>query len=63
MCLPLVSWSSEAMATPNANSKKVQVAVVIIARRFQFSADTVEVFSEVKTRWNQRDRLNTLRLK
>ena len=56
MCLPLVSWSSEAMATPNAISKKVQAAVVIIARRFQFSADTIEVFSEVKTRWNQRDR-------
>ena len=63
MCLPLVSWSLEAMATPNAISKKVQATVVIIARRFQFSEDTVEVFSEVKTRWNQRDRLNTLKLK
>ena len=63
MCLPFVSWSSEAMATPNSISKKVQAAAVIIARRLQFSTDTVEVFSEVKTRWNQCDRLNTLRLK
>ena len=60
MCLPLVSWSSEAMATPNAISKKVQAAVVIIARRFQFSTDTVEMFREVEARLNQRDRLNTL---
>ena len=53
MCLPSVTWSSVALATPNASSKKV--AVVIISRRFQFSADTVDMFSKVETRLNQRD--------
>ena len=55
MCLPSVTWSSVALATPNASSKKVQAAVVIISRRFQFSADTVDIFSKVETRFNQRD--------
>ena len=30
MCLPSVNWSSVALATPNANSKKVQAAVLMI---------------------------------
>ena len=55
MCLPSVTRSSVALATPNASSKKVQVAVVIISRRFQFSADTVDMFSKVETRLNQLD--------
>ena len=55
MCLPSVTWSSVVLATPNANSKKVQAAVVIISRRFQFSADTVDMFSKVETRLNQLD--------
>ena len=55
MCLPSVTWSSVALATPNASSKKVQAAVVIISRRFQFSADTVDMFSKVETLLNQRD--------
>ena len=41
MCLPSVTWSSVALATPNRNSKKVQAAVVLISCRFRFSADTV----------------------
>ena len=41
MYLPLVTWSSVALATPITNSKKVQAAVVLISYRFQFSADTV----------------------
>ena len=40
MYLPLVTWSSVALATPITNSKKVQAAVVLISW-FQFSADTV----------------------
>ena len=55
MCLPSVTRSSVALATPNASSKKVQAAVVIISRRFHFSADTVDMFSKVETRLNQRD--------
>ena len=55
MCLPSVTWSSVALSTPNASSKKVQAAVVIISRRFQFSEDTVDMFSKVETRLNQRD--------
>ena len=54
MCLPLVTWSSVVLATPNANSKKVQEVVLIISRRFKFSADAVEMFSEVEIRLNQR---------
>ena len=30
MCLPSGNWSSVALATPNANSKKVQAAVLMI---------------------------------
>ena len=41
MCLPSVNWSSVALATPNANNKKVQTAVLIMSRRFQFSANTL----------------------
>ena len=41
MYLPLVTWSSVELATPNTNSKKVQAAAVLISCRFQFSADTV----------------------
>ena len=52
MCLPSVNWSSVALATPNANSKKVQAAVLIISRRFQFSADT---YVRNDTRLNQCD--------
>ena len=48
MCLPSVTGSSVALATPNAKSKKVQRAVLIISRRLQFSADTIEMFSEVE---------------
>ena len=48
MCLPSVTWSSVALATPNANSKKVHVAFLIISCRLQFSANTVEMFSEVE---------------
>ena len=52
MCLPSVNWSSVALATPNANSKKVQAAVLIISRRFQFSPDTN---NRNEIRLNQRD--------
>lgn len=48
MCLPLVTWSVAALATPSANSNKVQAAVLIVSRRFQVSADTVEMFSNVE---------------
>ena len=43
-----MTGSSVALATPNANNKKVQRAVLIISRRFQFNADTIEMFSEVE---------------
>ena len=52
MCLPSVNWFSVALATPNANSKKVQAAVLMISRRFQFSADTND---RNEIRLNQRD--------
>ena len=52
MCLPSVNWSSVALATPNANSKKVQAAVLTISRRFYFSADTND---RNEIRLNQRD--------
>ena len=55
MYLPSVTWSSVALATPNANSNKVQAAVLIISRRFKFSTDTVEIFSDVEIRLNQLD--------
>ena len=48
MCLPSVTWSSVAFVTPNANNKKMQAAVLIISLKLQFSADTVEMFSEVE---------------
>ena len=48
MCLPLVTWSSEALATPRANSKKMQAVVLIISRRFQVSLSMVGMFSEVE---------------
>ena len=48
MCLPSVTWSSEAFVTPNANNKKMQAAVLIISLKLQFSADTIEMFSEVE---------------
>ena len=41
-----------ALATPNANSKKVQAAALMISRRFQFSADTND---RNEIRLNQRD--------
>ena len=44
MRLPSVTGSSVALAAPNANSKKVQRAVLIISR----SADKIEMFSEVE---------------
>ena len=31
MCLPLVTWSSVAFVSPNANNKKIQAAVLIIS--------------------------------
>ena len=52
MCLPSVNWSSVVLATPNANSKKVQAAVLMISRRFHFSADTN---NPNEIRLNQRD--------
>ena len=52
MYLPWVNWSSATLATPNANSKKVQAAVLIISRRFHFSADTN---NRNEIRLNQRD--------
>ena len=52
MCLPSVNWFSVALATPNANSKKVQAAVLMISCRFQFSADTND---RNEIRLNQRD--------
>ena len=52
MCLPSVNWSSVALGTPNANSKKVQAAVLMISRRFHFSADTN---NRNEIRLNQRD--------
>ena len=52
MCLPSVNWSSVALATPNANSKKVQAAILMISRRFHFSADTN---NPNEIRLNQRD--------
>ena len=52
MCLPSVNWFSVALATPNANSKKVQAAVLMISRRFQFSADRND---RNEIRLNQRD--------
>ena len=52
MYLPWVNWSSATLATPNANSKKVQAAVLIISRRFHFSADTN---NPNEIRLNQRD--------
>lgn len=48
MCLPLVTWSSEALATQRANSKKMQAVVLIISRRFQVSLSMVGMFSEVE---------------
>ena len=48
MCLPLVTWSSVALATPSASSNKVRAAFFIISCRLLFSADTVEMFSEVE---------------
>ena len=48
MSLPVVIWSSVALATPSANSKKMLAVVLIISSRFQVSADTVEMFSEVE---------------
>ena len=43
MCLSPVTCSSVALATPFANSKKMQSAVLMISLRLQFSADTVEL--------------------
>ena len=43
-----MTGSSVALATPNANNKKVQRAVLIISRRFHFNADKIEMFSEVE---------------
>ena len=53
MYLPSVNWSSATLATPNGNSKKVQAAVLIISRRFHFSADTN---NRNEIRLNQLDR-------
>ena len=50
MCLPSVTCSSVALATPYANSKKMQSAFLMISLRLQFSADTVEMFSGVEIR-------------
>ena len=56
MCLPLVTWSSVALATPNTNSNKMQPVVLIISgRRIKFCAFTVEMFSKVRFRLNQSD--------
>ena len=48
MCLPLVIWSSVALTTTSPNSEKMQTAALIISRRFQVSANTVEMFPEVE---------------
>ena len=48
MCLPLVIWSSVALTTTSANSEKMQAAALVISRRFQVSANTVEMFPEVE---------------
>ena len=48
MCLPLVTRSSVAFVTPNAKNKKMQEVVLIISLRLQFSADTIEMFSELE---------------
>ena len=50
MCLPSVTCSSVALATPYANSKKMPSAFLMISLRLQFSADTVEMFSGVEIR-------------
>ena len=55
MRLPLVTWSSVGLATPNANSNKVQATVLIISCRIKFCADMVEMFSKVRIRLNQND--------
>ena len=55
MCLPSVNWSSVALATPHANSNKVKAAFLIVSRRFQFSADMIEMLIEAEIRLNQRD--------
>ena len=55
MRLPLVTWSSVRLATPNANSNKVQAAVLIISCGIKFCADMVETFSKVRIRLNQSD--------
>ena len=55
MCLPLVSWSSVALATQHVNSNKVKAAFLIVSHRFQFSADTVKMLIEAEIRLNQRD--------
>ena len=34
MCLPLMTWSLAALATPSAKNNKVQAALLIISRRF-----------------------------
>ena len=47
MCLPLVIWSSVALTTTSP-VKKMQTAALIISRRFQVSANTVEMFPEVE---------------
>ena len=48
MYLPLMTWSSVTLATPSAHSNKEQAACLIISCRLLFSADTVEMFSEVE---------------
>ena len=50
MCLPLLTWSSVALATPDANSKRMRVTVLMISLRLQFNADidTIEMCSELE---------------
>ena len=48
MCLPSMTWSSIALATPNANTNKAHAAFLIISFGLQFRTDKVEMFSEVE---------------
>ena len=38
----MVAWSSVALVTLNANRNILQIAVLKMSRKFQFSAETVE---------------------
>ena len=43
-----MTWSSVTLATPSAHNNKEQAALLIISCRLLFTADTVEMLSEVE---------------